>query len=174
MPDYFAGQLEHKAAKLDLEISVTDSANHEEKIDDDITVAEQPILIDLIPEAVRCAANWRILSIIHTTYPDGADAATQLPITARRRRPTDHAVTTDLYGLATFTVTPKSFESDIVDPTRSQRRQLASAPAIVSSLDVIRDSNAVLLRPDKAEYQIGDTLNIDSRRVAKAAPSISM
>ena len=59
VPEFFAGRLNNRKAEVDLNIAVTDTADHRETEDETITVAERIMLIDAVPE----------LSLIHISEP---------------------------------------------------------------------------------------------------------
>ena len=104
VPDYFVGQLENASASVDLEIAVADTAQHVERIDESVTVAEQPILVDAVPESGVLRRGLANLVYIDTTYPDGSAAKTTLTVESNRL-PAPLTLETDEYGLAVITMT---------------------------------------------------------------------
>lgn len=158
IPDYFAGQLDNKKAQIDLEIQVVDTANHSEKIDDNITVAEKALLIDAVPESGMLRPGLENLVYLDVSYPDGVAARAALTVTDRVSN--TYTAVTDAYGLAVITMTTQSpnlvpLEVLAVD----QKGNRVTQPLLLGTEG---DAGmAVLLRPDKSEYKIGDTANID-------------
>lgn len=157
VPDYFVGQLENNTANIDLEISVVDTANHVENIDESVTIAEKLILIEAVPESGFLRPGIENIIYLQTSYPDGRAAATT--ITATTDLSTTVVVQTDEFGLATMTLTPENNHDFLLAlAAQDSAGQAAEQRLILGSSG---DANAVLLRPDKAQYQIGETLNID-------------
>ncbi len=157
VPDYFVGRLENNTADIDLEISVVDTANHAENIDESVTIAEKLILIEAVPESGFLRPGIENIIYLQTSYPDGRAAATT--ITATTDLSTTVVVQTDEFGLATMTLTPENNQDfRLALAAQDSAGQAAEQRLILGSSG---DANAVLLRPDKAQYQIGETLNID-------------
>jgi hypothetical protein len=165
VPDYFVGQLENDSASVDLEIAVADTAQHVERIDESVTVAEQPILVDAVPESGELRRGLENLVYIDTSYPDGSAAKTTLTVESNRL-PKPLTVATDEYGLAVITMTggvasTTGLKVTAVDEsglTATQRVLVEGSPA----------KTAVLLRPDKSEYAVGETMNLDVFVTGKA------
>jgi uncharacterized protein YfaS (alpha-2-macroglobulin family) len=156
VPASLAGQLDNRTAQVDLEITVVDTANHAETIDETVTVTEKAILVKAIPESGAIRPGLENIVYLHTTYPDGTDAQTELTIVSSAG--TTETVATDAYGLATITVTIASRDRlaltvNAIDPLGHSAEQHFAFGA--------GPSDAVLLRPDKAEYQVGETMNVD-------------
>ncbi|MEZ4619654.1 MAG: hypothetical protein R2867_29680 [Caldilineaceae bacterium] len=147
----------NNTANVDLEITVIDSANHSESVDESIAVAEQTILVEAVPESGALRPGLANIVYLQSSYPDGRAAQTAMTVTGAISG--TMAVMTDEFGLATITVTPT------VNQGISLTVQAADADGAVAqqavNLGATGGTNAVLLRPDRAQYQIGDTLNID-------------
>ena len=164
VPDYFVGQLENNAAEIDLEISVVDNANHVETIDDTITVAEKVILLEAIPESGSLRAGIENLVYVDATYPDGQAAPSTIQVdTPLFTEPL--TLTTDAYGLAHFTLTPELGMPTVITltATTTPTRNTPEGTSVtqVLTLDADETATSVLLRPERAEYHIGDTMNLD-------------
>lgn len=158
VPDYFVGQLDNNTAQVDLEVTVVDTANHAESIDDEVTVAEKPILIDGVPESGFLRPGVENVIYIDTSYPDGRVAPSDLQISSPVL-PETLQLTTDEFGLASFSFSPTpgldaSFTITATDATR-----ISAVQELV--FEAQGDSGAILLRPDKAQYQIGETMQLD-------------
>lgn len=168
VPDYFVGQLENETASVDLEITVVDTANHSESIDATITVAEQTILVEAIPESGTLRPGLENIVYLQSTYPNGDPVQTTLTVTGELSGTgmiSDAlVVSTDASGLVTFTVTPPTNRELPVMALQVEAAAVAGETAIQPLLLGTSGGGgaaAVLLRPERVEYRIGDTLNID-------------
>ncbi len=164
VPDYFVGQLANNTAQVELEITVIDMANHSESMNEAITVAEKPILIEAIPESGFLRPGLENILYLQTSYPDGQAAPTALTIAGVT---TDTLIVqTDAFGLATITVTvPGNTELEVEIDAVDSEGQSATQTVVLTAVD---SAQAVLLRPEKVAYQIGETLNIDILVAGKA------
>ncbi|MEZ4866240.1 MAG: alpha-2-macroglobulin family protein [Caldilineaceae bacterium] len=157
IPDYFVGQLENNTAQVDLEITVVDTANHSESIDESITVAEEALLIEAIPESGVLRPGLANIVYLQTTYPDGRAAPTTLTIGGVT---TDTlSVTTDELGLATITVMPEVGRAFVLSIHAEDENGQTTEQTL--PLEQAGGQDAVLIRPERVQYQIGETLNID-------------
>jgi len=164
VPDYFVGQLENNTAQVDLTITVIDTAHHSERVDESIIVAEKAILIEAVPESGFLRPGLENIIYLQTSYPDGRAAQTEVTVSGVA---TDTmTVQTDEFGLATIRVTPQDSRDLILTLRAVDTAGQATEQQI--GLGASGDAQAVLLRPEKVEYQIGETLNID---IHVAAPS---
>ena len=72
---------------------------------------------------------------------------------------------TDSYGLTSFRVTPEINTPTVITLTATTTPTLAAEPGerVIQVLELGADTTttSVLLRPDRAEYHIGDTMNLD-------------
>ncbi|MBX3011817.1 MAG: hypothetical protein KF832_09945 [Caldilineaceae bacterium] len=157
LPDSLVGQLENNTAQVDLQITVVDQANHRERVEESVIVAEQSILIEAIPESGMLRAGLENVIYLQTSYPDGRAAPTTLTITGLAT-PTQ-TVPTDEFGLATITITPTTQRDLNFTLTAVDAAGQAASAAI--TLGGSGAGPAVLLRPEKVQYQIGETLNVD-------------
>ena len=172
-PDTFVGQLENNTAAVDLEITVIDTANHSEQVDESVTIAEKTILIEAVPEAGFLRPGLENIVYLQSSYPDGRAAVTMirvggLPTTTVTNTVINTGtgtitdtllVTTDEFGLATIRLTPPaSGDLPLTFIAMDQAGQVAEQTI---SLGSSGDAQALLLRPEKVQYQIGETLNID-------------
>lgn len=156
VPDYFVGQLDNRRAEVELEIAVVDTADHAERIDERITIAEQLILVEAAPESGLLRPGVENIIYLHTEYPDGRDAPTALTVVTSLNTTT--TVQTDAYGLAVITVTPTDA------PLTLDIRALDAAGEEVMQQLTLASGDArdvLLLRPDRAEYQVGETIHLD-------------
>lgn len=159
VPEFLVGQFGNRSAQIDLTIEVVDTANHLEAIDENMIVAEQPLLIDAVPESGVLKPGLENRIYLDVTTPDGAPAQAALQIALPSLSVTTTA-TTDLYGLAVITVTPPSgrhlpIEIEAVD---AEGRTVVQRLLLGSDTQV---GSAVLMRPERSEYKVGETANID-------------
>ncbi len=164
VPDYFVGQLENNTASIDLDITVVDTANHAESVTESVTVAEQPLLVEAVPESGFLRPGLENIIYMQTSYPDGRAAQAELTVGSDTGDITQ-TVQTDEFGLATVTITPTANSNYVVLNVTAAALDASGevGPSVQTNLllGVADGANAVLLRPDQAEYQIGDTLNVD-------------
>ena len=168
VPDYFVGQLENDTANVDLEITIIDTANHSESVDESITVAEQTILVEAVAESGFLRPGLENIVYLQSNYPDGHAAQTVMTVTGDISG--TMVVTTDEFGLATIAVTPPNDRSlpvfalaieanDSNGQNAQQSLLLGTSGGTAGGMS--GGTSAVLLRPDRSQYRIGDTLNID-------------
>ncbi|MBI1299599.1 hypothetical protein GC175_32135 [bacterium] len=158
VPDSFIGQLGNESAEIDLTVTVIDTAAHAESIDETVTVAEQPLLLDAVPESGVLRTNLENIVYLQVTSPDGSSIPAELTITFNEGTRT---VTSDEFGLATISITPVDALDAALD-VEIRPLNLDIAPVQTRVLLVTRfQDTAVLLRPERAEVAVGDTLNLD-------------
>ncbi len=158
-PEFLVGRLDNRSAQIDLKIEVVDAANHLEEIDESITVAEKLLLIDAVPESGVLKPGLENRIYLDVTTPDGAPVQATLQITSPSL-PTTVTTTTDPYGLAVITLTPPNMnyvpiEVEAVDV----EGRTAVQPLLLAGER--RAGAAVLMRPERSEYKVGETANID-------------
>ena len=159
VPASLKGQLDNKSLDIDLEISVTDTANHSESIDDSVTVAEKTLLIEAIPESGLLRRGIDDLVYLDVTYPDGVAAQAVLTVTDTYSQ-TFNAVT-DAYGQAVITLTtPNDGLTPLVVTAVDNHGNEVEQPLLLGSEEG-SSTASLLLRPARAEYSVGDTLNVD-------------
>ncbi len=158
VPDSFVGQLGNDSAEIDLTVTVTDSAAHAESIDETVTVAEQPLLLDAVAESGVLRTDVENLVYLQVTSPDGSSIPAELTITVNGGTRT---VQTDDFGLATISVTPVD-ALDVVLDVEIRALNLDVAPVQTRvRLNTHFQDTSLLLRPERAEVAVGDTLNLD-------------
>ena len=172
-PATFVGQLENNTAAVDLEITVIDTANHSEQVDESVTIAEKTILIEAVPEAGFLRPGLENIVYLQSSYPDGRAAVTMIRVEGLPTTTVTNTVintgtgtitdtllvTTDEFGLATIRLTPPaSGDLPLTFLAMDQAGQVAEQTITLGSSG---DAQALLLRPEKVQYQIGETLNID-------------
>jgi hypothetical protein len=151
-----------RTATLDMQVEVIDRAQHLERIEEEITVAESALLVELAPEAgnglVTGADN---LVYVDVSYPDGSPAEATLAINSDALPEPIHT-TTDAAGLATITL-PASAVARAAPSARFTIVATAMANPEISATRRVRLSAGpgLLLRPNAVEYTLGDTLRLE-------------
>jgi hypothetical protein len=158
VPESFIGQLGNESAEIDLEITVIDTAEHAETIDETVTVAEQPLLIEAVAESGQLRTDLENLVYLQVTSPDGSSIPAELTITVDGGTRT---VQTDEFGLATITVSPVDALDVILDI--EARALILDIPPVQTRLRLSTrfHDTSILLRPERAEVAVGETLNLD-------------
>lgn len=156
LPKYFAGRpLSHGAARVLIEATVKDSADHAETRGEPITVSESPLMITAIPEGGSLVPRIENQVFILASYPDGTPAKTDLTVTAAGGA-AQH-LSTDAGGIAIARVTPKSGDEGLkVEATDSEGNRTSSD----IPLQTRQGEAQVLLRTERAVYRAGETIRL--------------
>ena len=156
LPSYFAGRpLDQGSARVLIEATVTDSAEHSETHDEPITVSQSALLLTAVPEGGLLVPGLENQIYILSSYPDGTPAATQL--TVRLPDHTMQHLTTDSGGIAVLRLKAgKSSESLAIDADDHRGSRASSTISLESRLG----DEQVLLRADHAAYRTGDRINL--------------
>jgi 5-hydroxyisourate hydrolase-like protein (transthyretin family) len=106
LPDYLVGSaLESGVASFIVEVAVTDQADHTERINLALPVAEQAIIIEAVPESGQLRPGIENILYLVTAYPDGSPAQCDVAATLEGRT---FNTRTSEYGLAEIRFTPQS------------------------------------------------------------------
>ncbi len=169
VPAALAGKLDNRSIDIDLAITVSDATGHSEAVDESITVAEKTLLIKAVPEAGRLRRNLDDRVYLEVTYPDGV--AAQAALTVTDQYSATFTAVSDAYGQAVITLTtPNNGLTPLLVTADDGAGHVVEQPLALGSEQ--SDSEvALLLRPDRAAYQIGDTLQVDIL-VAGAADTV--
>jgi hypothetical protein len=192
LPDYFVGQpLQKGNALVKLDVRVTDTADHAENVVKTYTVSDQPIKVSLIPESGKLVPGLENRVFVAAVTPDGrpSTADVQLWIGKDTKGKQLATVATNAAGLGEFRITHKqeqfrqagngprdiemlggrqqqwgpNFVLDFHTQAKDAQGHEATSTIELSSQPF---GENVLLRLDKAIYQVGDRLNIDVRTSA--------
>lgn len=156
LPDYLVGSaLEAGVASFIVEVAVTDQADHTERINLALPVAEQAIIIEAVPESGQLRPQIENILYLITAYPDGSPAQCDVTVTIEGQ--TFQAQTSE-YGLAEIRFTPRSPYAEIHLTARDVRGNSGEAR---SALDGYWQNEYLLLRPERAAYRVGDTMRLD-------------
>ena len=156
LPDYLVGtELEGGIARFYLEASVTDLANHTESSSFSTPVAQNTLVINVIPESGTIRPGVENILYILTFYPDGTPAETTLSLII-------YGVSTNLrtgpYGLAEYRFTPDSNWLEYQIIARDEQGNITDT---YGYFEGEWSEETVLLRPDKAVYEIGETMVLE-------------
>ncbi len=158
LPDYFVGQpLDSGKAYLKLDVTVKDSAGHEEQATVSLNVANRAISLAAVPESGKLVAGVENTIFVVATAPDGApvecDVELELPGTTVRGR-------TDETGVAELVCTPAA-PGNV--PAGLRARDAQGNECVVKTIlmsDPGRDR--ILLRLDRATAKAGQAIGIEA------------
>jgi len=157
LPEYFAGPgLESGQAQFALEVTVVDQTDHAEQTSLVLPIAEQPLIIEAIPESGVLKPGVENIVYVLTSYPDGRPVPARLRISVNGQEAIELAA--GEFGLAELAFTPNhggyhSFEIIAHDKTGlAARREL--------DFETDQRSDSVLLRADRAAYVVGETMHL--------------
>jgi hypothetical protein len=154
LPSYFAGRpLSQGAARVLIEATVKDSADHAETRGVPITVSESPLLITAVPEGGTLIPNLENQVFILTSYPDGSPARAGLKVYAGGTP--DQQVTSDEGGVSVVRISPGSrVESMKIEAEDSEGNHASSTIQLQSR----QGEDQILLRTERAVYRAGDRI----------------
>lgn len=160
LPSHFVGlPLEKGAARLFFDVSVTDQARHTEEITNSVSVAKDPIAIELIPESGDLVSGLENIIYVSTSYPDGKPAPATVHVNGQRIMTNQFGIgeikvrdiQANSYGGATYAITASA--EDIQGNKGSVSENLP-----ISQGSIIAVSGGLLLRTDRAVLETGDTV----------------
>jgi uncharacterized protein YfaS (alpha-2-macroglobulin family) len=154
LPGYFAGlPLSQGAARVLIEATVKDSADHSETRGEPITVSESPLLITAIPEGGTLVPNLENQVFILTSYPDGTPASAALKVHAEGI--SDQSANSDEGGVATVRIKPRAgVESLELEATDKEGNHTSSKV----QLQAREGEDQILLRTERAVYRAGENI----------------
>ncbi len=156
LPDYLVGSaLEAGVASFIVEVAITDQADHVERVNLTLPVAEQGIIIEAVPESGQLRPQIENILYLITAYPDGLPA--QCHVTATIEGQMFEAQTSE-YGLAEIRFTPQSPYAEIHLAARDARGNVGKD---YSALEGYWQNEYLLLRPERAAYRVGETMRLD-------------
>ena len=145
---------------LSLEATVVDATGDVQFGWQALTLANQPLLIDVVPEDGVLHAGVENVLYVLTSYPDGQPAASALEVQIGSGAVIEE--TTNDYGLAEVRYTPRvgaAGDREVTVTAQDAAGAVATA-AVVLPLDEARET--LLLRTDRALYQVGDTMAVEA------------
>jgi len=155
LPEYFVSSLESGVATFVLEAAVTDGARHTEQVNVALPVAQQSIVIEVVPESGGLKPGVENILYIVTAYPDGTPAACRLEVDVGGET---YQVSTGDYGLGELRFVPEYFYADLTVTARDAQGNEATAYLYTEGE---WSSEYVLLRPERAIYSVGETMALE-------------
>ncbi|MFZ0309136.1 MAG: MG2 domain-containing protein [Candidatus Sulfotelmatobacter sp.] len=154
LPTFFAGlPLTQGAARVLIEATVKDSADHSETRGEPITVSESPLLITAIPEGGTLVPNLENQIFILSSYPDGTPASASLRVHAEGN--IDQSVTSDDGGVAIVRIRPRA-ETEALEIEANDKEGNHASSTV--QLQTRQGEDQILLRTDRAVYRAGDRI----------------
>lgn len=156
IPPYLAGKpLNQGAARLLIEASVKDTANHTETRGEPITVSESAFLITAVPEGGTLAPNLENQVYLLASYPDGS--AVQADLVVRGNGGSQQRVSTDDGGVAIIQMRATSAAENLRIEAKDKDGETVSTTVPLQSR---AGDDQVLLRTDRAVYRMGDAMHL--------------
>jgi A-macroglobulin TED domain/Alpha-2-macroglobulin family/Carboxypeptidase regulatory-like domain/MG2 domain/A-macroglobulin receptor binding domain/Alpha-2-macroglobulin bait region domain len=154
LPPYFAGNpLSQGAARVLIEATVKDSADHAETRGEPITVSDSPLLITAVPEGGTLVPNLENLVFILTAYPDGTPASASLKVDVAGT--SEQQVTSDDGGVAIVRINPGVPIEPLKIEADDKEGNHASSTVQLQSR---QGEDQILLRTERAVYHAGDRI----------------
>jgi hypothetical protein len=156
LPAYFAGRpLSQGAARVLIEATVKDSADHAETRGEPITVSESPLLITAVPEGGTLVPNLENQVFILTSYPDGTPASASLKVNAAGTP--EQQVNSDDGGVAMVQIKPGAgIESLKIEAMDKEGNHAATTVP----LQAREGEDQILLRTERAVYHAGERIDL--------------
>ena len=144
---------------LTIEVEVVDAAGQNAGIRQQIPIAQQPVLIKAVPESGELKPGVENVVYVMTALADGRPVQTALTIDAGGQ---SFELTTDAYGLAELRFTPRMDAMlDIVARVIEGDAVGAEGTAMLF-LQSDRAVQTMLLRAERATYEVGETLRLEA------------
>jgi hypothetical protein len=155
LANYFVGRpLEHGLAKVLVEASVRDSAEHTETRGEPITVSESPLVITAVPEGGTLVPNLENQLFILTSYPDGTPAKADLKVSFAG---SDQQAKTDEGGVGIVSVKGDANPHNVAIKATDKDGNVA---ATTITLQNRSGEDQILLRTKKAVYRSGGRVHL--------------
>jgi anti-sigma factor RsiW len=149
--------LETPEAHLALEAVVSETGGGDSWSGLVVPVALEPLAVDVVAEGGRLRPGVENEVHILVSSPDGAPVRAALDVRVGNER---YALATGEYGMATLAYTPdpgvREVQVDLV--ARDEQGQRVAHTALLSAA---QGPAQVLLRPDRAAYQVGETIQLE-------------
>ena len=156
LPTYFAGRpLTQGVARVLIEATVKDSADHSETRGEPITVSESPLLVTAIPEGGTLIPNLENQVFILTSYPDGTPASARL--TVQVAGSPEQQVTSDDGGVAVVRVNPGTGGESLAIGGQDKE---GNRVATTVQLQARQGDDQILLRTERAVFRAGDRIDL--------------
>lgn len=156
IPSYMAGRpISQGAARLLIEATVKDSANHSETRGEPITVSESPFLLLAIPESGTLIPNLENQIFLLATHPDGSPLKADL--TVHPAIGVEQRVSTDEGGIAVIRMKAAPGTENLQVEAKDAAGESVSTTL---SLQSRGGDDQVLLRTEHAVYRAGDPIHL--------------
>ena len=156
LPDYFAGRpLTQGVARVLIEATVKDSAEHSETRGEPITVTENPLLVTAVPEGGTLVPNLENQVFVLTSYADGSPASAELKIHAAGND--DQNVSTDNGGVAVVHINAGSGSQKLEIEAEDKEGNRSTSTV---QLQAREGEDQILLRTERALYRAGDRVQL--------------
>jgi uncharacterized protein YfaS (alpha-2-macroglobulin family) len=156
LPGYFVAGAETGVADLILEVAVTDGAAHTEQVSIAIPVAQQGIIVEAVPESGELIPGLENILYLLTAYPDGTPAPCEVTVLLNG---VEYRAQTGAYGLGELRLTPGEPYAEVRLFARDALGHTGEATACFEPQR--KGGSQVLLRPERATYRVGETMNLD-------------
>jgi len=156
LPTYFAGRpLSQGVARVLIEATVKDSADHSEGRGEPITVSESPLIVTAVPEGGTLIPNLENQVFILTSYPDGSPARADVGVHVAGKA--DQTAATDEGGVAVIRLTADN-GTDIlrIEATDKEGNHAVSTVPMQARAG----ADQILLRTERAVYRAGDRIQL--------------
>ena len=156
LPNYFAGRpLSQGAARVLIEATVKDSADHAESRGEPITVSESPLLVTAVPEGGTLVPGLENEVFVLASYADGSPARTELTVHGADNA--DQHATTDDGGVAMIRLKAAAGTQALtIEAADKEGNRTSSAVALQSR----GGQDQILLRTERAVYRAGDDIRL--------------
>ncbi len=157
LPSHFVGQpLEQGNAFVKIDVSVTDTAEHEEKKTVTRTVAAEPLNLVVIPESGTYMPGIENIFYLAASYPDGTPAEVRVKANFSGVKP--FTCKTDASGIGEMRVIPQEHSLAVSIVAQDESGTKVSKNFHFDSEGRLEQ---ILLRTDKALYQVGETIAVE-------------
>lgn len=146
--------------QLALEATVTDATGDAQFGWQTLSMARQPILIDVVPEGGTLRSGVENILYVLTSYPDGSPAPTALQVAIGSGAPIAEA--SNDYGLAEVRYTPRAGDEGARQVQVTAVDTANHAGSVIVELPLDEAKETLLLRTDRALYQVGDTIALEA------------
>ena len=154
LPPYLvAGNPDQQLATFLLEAQVKDGADHVERVQWPLPVAQQALVLEAVPESGTLVPGVENIIYLMAATPDGLPVTAELTVQAGGQSAT---LTTNPAGLAEWRFIPETSTVTLALSARDSQGRTASR-----TLTLTPAENALLLRPERALYTVGETLKAD-------------
>ena len=159
LPDYFAGTpIEQGQASVRIEAVVVDTADHREEKVVMTPVAAASLIIHAVPESGVLQPNIENRLYVLIAYPDGAPAGGASVELDQRSGVAAQTAVTDAVGVAEFTVAGQGDAVNVLIRARDRQGRTAE---METAIGVSGTAEALLLRPEKVLYNVGETVRAE-------------